>query len=89
MPKKEIKVKRFDPAAKLRDKDFIAIALFQALSDGDGEAALEIIIAYVKATRKLDIAKDENMALSTVYHALSEKGNPTLKTVAKVLHAVS
>ncbi len=86
-PSKEIKVKRFDPESKLRDRDFIAKALFEALSDGDEEAALEIIIAYVKAVKKTEIAKHEHMATSTVYHALSPKGNPTLRTVAKVLHA--
>ena len=73
----------------MRDKDFVAKALFEALSDGDEEAALEIIMAYVKAVGKGEIAKHENMAISTVYHALSRRGNPTLKTVAKVLHAAS
>jgi probable addiction module antidote protein len=89
IPKKEKKVKRFDPESRLRDRDFVAKALFEALSDGDEEAALEIIIAYVKAVGKTEIAKHENIATSTVYHALSGRGNPTLRTVAKVLHAAS
>lgn len=88
-PSKKIKVKRFDPESKLRDRDFVAKALFEALSDGDEEAALEIIIAYVHAVKKTEIAKHEEMATSTVYHALSKNGNPTLKTVAKVLHAAA
>lgn len=89
VPAKDVKVKRFDPESKLRDKNFVASALFEALSDGDEEAALEIIIAYVKAMKKTEIAKHEEMAASTVYHALSPKGNPTLRTIAKVLHAVA
>lgn len=89
MTSKRIKVKRFDPESKLRNKAFVAKALFEALSDGDEEAALEIIIAYVKAVKKTEIAKQEKMATSTVYHALSGRGNPTLRTVAKVLHAVA
>lgn len=88
-PSKEVKVKRFDPESKLRDRDFVAKALFEALSDGDEEAALEIINAYVRAVKKTEIAKHEKMATSTVYHALSSNGNPTLRTVAKVLHAVN
>lgn len=86
---KKMKTKRFNPSSRLKDKDFIAKALFEALTEGDAEAALEIINAYVKAVQKAEIASGEHMPTSTVYHALSEKGNPTLKTVAKVLHAVS
>ncbi len=88
-PSKQVKVKKFDPEEKLRDKNFVAQALFDALSEGDEEAALEIINAYVQAMKKTEIAKHEKMATSTVYHALSPKANPTLKTVAKLLHAVA
>lgn len=78
----------FGLRAKYSGLCLVAKALFEALSDVDEEAALEIIIAYAKAVKKTEIAKHEHMATSTVYHALSPKGNPTLKTVAKVLHAV-
>jgi probable addiction module antidote protein len=86
---KKVKVRRFDPDSKLRDKNFVAQALFEALSEGDEEAALEIIIAYVHAMKKSEIAKQEQMATSTVYQALSPKANPTLRTVARLLHAVA
>ena len=87
-PSKVVKTKRFNPETKLTDRAFIATALFEALSDGDEEAALEIINAYVKAVKKAEISKNEQMATSTVYNALSPNGNPTLRTVAKMLHAV-
>lgn len=88
-PSRPAKIKKFAPEDKLKDKEFVAKALFEALSDGDEAAAIEIINAYIAASTKTAIAKHEKMPTSTVYHALSSKGNPTLKTIAKVLHAVA
>jgi len=38
--KKTIKTKKFDPAKKLRDPNFVAKAFFQALQDNHIDAAL-------------------------------------------------
>lgn len=84
---KKIQTRPFDPEAKLRDKDFVAKAFFEALCDGDQEAALEILQGYIEAKKKTEIAKQENMPVSTVYQAFSKKGNPTIKTVARVMHS--
>jgi len=88
-PKKWIKTKKFDPAKKLRDPNFVAKAFFQALQDNDIDAALDILDGYLMATGKGEIARQGNIPSSTVYHALSHGSNPTLRTVAKLLHASS
>jgi len=41
------------------------------------------------ATGKGEIARQGNIPSSTVYHALSHGSNPTLRTVAKLLHTSS
>lgn len=87
--KKGVKTKKFDPAKKLRDPNFVAKAFFQALQDNDIDAALDILDGYMMATGKVEIARQGNIPTSTVYHALSQGSNPTLRTVAKLLHATS
>lgn len=85
--KKNIKTKSFDPGKKLRNPNFVAKLFFQSLLENDIEAALDVLEGYILATGKADIAKQGKIAPSTVYHALSKGSNPTLKTVAKLLHA--
>jgi len=87
--RKGLKTKRYDPAKKLRDPKFVAEAFFQALSENDVEAALDALEGYLMATGKATLSKEGNIAPSTVYNALSEGANPTLKTVARLLHAVA
>ncbi|MCH9627191.1 MAG: hypothetical protein S4CHLAM2_08260 [Chlamydiales bacterium] len=88
-PKKGVKTRKFDPAKKLRDPNFVAKAFFQALLDNDTDAALDAIEGYLMATGKGEIAKEGNIATSTIYHALAQGANPTLRTVARLLHAAS
>lgn len=85
--KRGVKTKKFDPSKKLRDPNFVAKAFFQALLDNDVDAALDAISGYLMAIRKTEIAKEGGMATSTVYYALSRGANPTLRTLAKLLHA--
>lgn len=89
IPKKPIKTKKFDPAKKLRDPNFVAKAFFQALQDNDLDAALDVLDGYLMATGKGEIVRHGNIPSSTVYHALSHGSNPTLRTIAKLLHASS
>lgn len=86
---KKLKTKRYDPARKLRNPKFVAEAFFQALSDNDVDAALDALEGYLMATGKATLSREGNIAPSTVYNALSEGANPTLKTVARLLHAVA
>ena len=85
--RKKLKKKKFDPAKKLRDSNFVAKVFFQALAENDIDAALEVLNGYLMAIGKSEIARQGSIASSTVYHALSYGSNPTLKTVAKLLSA--
>lgn len=87
--KKGLKTKRYDPGKRLRNPKFVAEAFFQALSENDVDAALDTLEGYLMATGKATLSKEGNIAPSTVYNALSEGANPTLKTVARLLHAVA
>lgn len=84
-----------------RDKSFSA-SLEAALTDPaeaavyidaamelDDPAALLVALRHVaKAHGMAEVARRADVGDKTLFKALSDKGNPTLETVNKVLHAV-
>ena len=46
---------------------------------------IEILDGYLQINRSR-VAKQAHIARSTVQQALSKNGNPTLKTIAKIVH---
>jgi len=62
-----------------------AQAFWACLRDNDPEGATEIITIHVHTLNKSRFAREEEIPRSTIYHSLSNK-NPTLKTVAKLIH---
>jgi DNA-binding phage protein len=63
----------------------IGAALLQALIDNDVETYMEILDSYLRVNRSI-IAERSDLSRSTVSLALSKKSNPTLKTIAKIVH---
>lgn len=64
----------------------IVRAIWECLKNGDSEGVVEVISIYVEAVNKTQVAKESNMARSIMYHTLKSK-NPTVKTLAKLVHA--
>lgn len=83
--KKGVKLIKHDPFKTLLDEKHIAQAFWECLRDNDPEGAAEIIAMHVNALNKSRLAKEEEIPRSTLYHSLRNK-NPTLKTVAKLIH---
>lgn len=75
----------WNPTAEILDEDNLKAALFDALKDGDTQAFKEILTAHLEAKIKTDAAKEFGLAHRTLYEALSDKGNPSLKTIAKIV----
>lgn len=65
--------------------DKVAAALLQSLEDNDAGAFLEILDAYLRVNRT-KTARETNLSRTTVQQALSKKGNPTIRTIAKIVH---
>jgi probable addiction module antidote protein len=63
----------------------VALALLSSLEEGDPKAFLEILNAYLDANRT-QVSKDTKLSRTTVQNALSKKGNPTISTIAKIVH---
>lgn len=84
--KKNTGIRKSDPTLELLDEELISKAIWECLKEGDSEGVVEIIEIYLKAVNKVHIAKKASVARSTVYNSL-KGGNPTIKTLAKLVHA--
>ena len=78
----------WNPEDTFMDSQKVGAALLECLVDNDTETFIEILDSYLRINR-LQVAKNANMSRSTVQLALSKSGNPTLKTLAKIVHESS
>ncbi|HKZ00472.1 MAG TPA: hypothetical protein VJ112_04840 [Rhabdochlamydiaceae bacterium] len=83
--KKGVKLSKHDPFRTLLDEKLIAQAFWECLKDNDPKGAMEIINAHLDALNKVQFTKESEIPRSTVYHSMRSK-NPTLRTVAKLIH---
>ena len=83
--KKSIKLVKHDPFKTLLDEKLIAQAFWECLKENDPEGAMEVITTHLNALNKVQFAKESEVPRSTVYHSMKSK-NPTLRTVAKLIH---
>jgi len=86
--KKGVKTTPFSPTAILRDRKFVAEALYQCLIDGDDKGFKEIMAAHIRAKNLSRISRDSGVSLRAIHIALSPSGNPTLGTLAKIMRGV-
>ena len=80
------KLQKHESKSFFSDLDKVGAALLESLMDNDTEAFIEILDAYLKVNRA-QVARRSKISSSTVQQALSKKGNPTLKTIARIVHA--
>ena len=84
--KKELS--EWKPESSFGEFEKVGAALLECLVENDTEAFMEILDSYLRINR-LQMSKKAKMSRSTVQLALSKKGNPTLKTIAKIVHESS
>ena len=84
--KKNTGIRESNPREELLDEKLIEHAIWECLKNGDSEGIIEVIRIYLEAVNKTQLAKESDMARSTMYHTLKSK-NPTIKTLAKLVHA--
>lgn len=82
------KVRRHSPARALADEKLISKAIWECLKNNDPEGVIEVLEAHFAAINKLKFSKESEIPRTTLYHVLHSK-NPTLRTLAKVVHAVA
>ena len=66
----------------------IGLRVLQALKANKPEDVLVAIADFIRSANKTQTAKDLRLSRQTLYHNLkSDKANPTVKTLAKLVHA--
>lgn len=83
--------KSFDATSNelLKDAETAALYLEEILADGDIELFKEALkdVAAARVGSMTKLASETKLAREALYRSLSRKGNPSLDTLSKVLHA--
>jgi probable addiction module antidote protein len=82
------KISDYSATERLKDKKYVVSALIQCLRDGDADAFKEILRSYLDVINKSKFAAKTHIPQRTLYRMVSESGNPTLDTIARVVHAL-
>ncbi len=76
----------FSPTESLKDIKLIGTAIMQHLIANDPSGVMETIETHLEALNKSKFSKEAGVPRSTIYKLFKMK-NPTIKTLAKILHA--
>ena len=82
------KTKRVSSSARLKDQELIFRAFWQCLVEQDIESFKEILRSHLEAVNKEQFAKQSKTSKRTLHRILSPEGNPTLKNISSVIHAL-
>lgn len=74
-----------NPSEYLTDPENIGKAIVECLEDNDPEGVMEVIAIYLEAVNKTKISHANALHRQTMYSALKHR-NPTIKTLAKLMH---
>src|ERR1700722_1851233 len=83
--KEQIPALQHRPSEFFQSHEKVAEALLQSLEEKEAGAFLEILDIYLRVNRT-KVAKAAKISRTTVQNALSKKGNPTIRTIAKIVH---
>lgn len=79
---------KYNPMKDLLDEQLISKAVWECLKDNDPDGVIEILDAHFRAKNKSKLAREHHLPRTTLYHAFKSK-NPTLHTLAKLVHATT
>ena len=82
---KPVKTTVWDMAEHINTKEDVTAYLEAALEENDTALLLAVIGDIAHSKGMAQIAKDLNLARESLYRSLSQDGNPSFATIAKVL----
>ena len=86
--KKGAKMKTASSSARLKDQELIFNALWQCLVEQDIESFKDVLRGHLEAANKRQLSKKAKTSRRTLHRILSAEGNPTLKSISKVISAM-
>lgn len=79
-------IKIYHPENSLLNEKLVSEGILECLKENDTEALMEILEGYLSALNRSKFSRDSKVPRRTLYHSL-RKRNPTIKTLAKIVHA--
>lgn len=86
--KSGIKVKPFKAGIRMRNKDLISQALWDCLLANDVQGFKDILKTHLELVNKENLANQIGIPKRTLFRLLSQEGNPTLKTISKLIYNI-
>lgn len=83
-----LETKAWDAAEALSTPEDIAAYLDAYLEDGTPEELLQAINTIARSKGMTALARQSGISRETLYRALSDKGNPTLDTLVRLMKAL-
>ena len=84
--KKGVRLKKFNVTSKMKNKEYISKALWECLVASDIDGFKEILKTHVELINKEELVKITGISRRTLFRMLSEKGNPTLENISKLIN---
>jgi len=84
-PKKKVTFSKWDPAEYINTKEAVIAFLEGALEENDPEFLLETIGHIARSKGMAQIARELKLDRKGLYKSLAPDGNPSFKTVFKLL----
>lgn len=81
------KLSTFDPAELLDSNEAIEVFLADAFETEDPAYISKALGVVARAKGMANVAGETGLSREQLYKSLSEKGNPTLKTIIKIMHS--
>lgn len=90
IPKRRLKAKvlNISSAKRLSDKNLIFESLWECLIDEDLDSFKEILKSHIDAIGVTELSKNSKTSKRTMYRTLSTDGNPTLKSISRILNSL-
>ena len=83
-----VRTQRVSSASRLKEQELIFRALWQCLVEQDIASVKEVLRGHLEALNKQQLAKKSKISRRTIHRILSSEGNPTLKSISQVIHAM-
>lgn len=84
----QAKVYRATSARRLKDQELVFRAFWECLVEQDIDSFKEILRSHLEAVNKRQFAKKSRTSRRTLHRILSPEGNPTLKNISSIIHAL-
>lgn len=88
MDKELLAVSTFDAADYLQSDEDISEYLAEAISENDPKSFLQAVNTVARAKGMSKLSQETGIPRESLYHSLSEKGNPAFSTLWKVADAL-